>query len=463
MLADRVRVELTDFEDTRKVSRTSLKAWFPSGGYDRRYVQEGIARWLRANAKYLQFLGVVAAWSEDGGLVLSSSNKIGLAPLKNPVGRTVYGSICVKPRTGMISISDVLDEVDWQLQPQFLTEEEPIVADGVLPRWFRAVQTMVAVDRALRLHMTGLVHTVEVRRTPGGGTDWNHYASSCYPRGKHDSFSCCTSARSFDVAIHRQFKGVAAMIEHDLDGASTPNRVRCEAAEMLARIGVQLERVTTEPPSVPILLKAKVPSLYARAYGEAQARCVDYIQQGRISLCAGELGGTPWALDMERLFELWVVAGVRQFARSIGADCYSDLRGTSRIRFLPFDRWRSLRVLKPDVVVEKDDRSLVVDAKYKRHLMHLAHARPESHIEADHRRDLHQVLAYLGASARRQKTAVLLYPQSMDRPVFEVAKVVNYRNTTTDLAVILADVPFNKTDLMTTLERIWHAATEMAA
>ena len=146
----KVKISLTEFGDEKIIPLEELKNWFPSGRFDKRYPLNYLKKWLHINKKYLEFLGVTYRWDDDkNSLILIPGNKIGLAPLRNPYGAEVYGSIIVKSRLGWIKIYDILEYIDWRYQPNFLKDEEPIISNGVLPRWFKAVNTLDAISRAL--------------------------------------------------------------------------------------------------------------------------------------------------------------------------------------------------------------------------------------------------------------------------------------------------------------------------
>ena len=104
-----VKISLTEFEDGKTFNIDQFKNWFPKGKFHKRFPYEYIKKWLRVNGKYLDFLGISYKWDEESkSLVLIPSNKVGLAPLKNPYGGQVYGSIIVKPRLGWLKIYEII-------------------------------------------------------------------------------------------------------------------------------------------------------------------------------------------------------------------------------------------------------------------------------------------------------------------------------------------------------------------
>ena len=71
----------------------------------------------------------------------------------------------------------------------------------------------------------------------------------------------------------------------------------------------------------------------------------------------------------------------------------------------------------PDLVIEQEDRTIFIDAKYKDHWETLRQHRwldLEEEIRKRHRDDLLQVLAYSTLSESKATTACLAYPCSLD-------------------------------------------------
>jgi 5-methylcytosine-specific restriction endonuclease McrBC regulatory subunit McrC len=67
----------------------------------------------------------------------------------------------------------------------------------------------------------------------------------------------------------------------------------------------------------------------------------------------------------------------------------------------------------PDLVLEREDQTIIVDAKYKQHWEEMQDHRwlnLEEEIRERHRADLLQVLAYANLSTKQRTTVCLAYP-----------------------------------------------------
>jgi len=451
----RARITLTEFDEPKTLSVDEFKDWFPSGKFDKRAPWECVKKWININQKYLNFLGILYSWDNDKGLTLETSDKIGLAPIRNPYGGKVYGSIVVKPRIGWIKISEILDSIEWRIKPNFLETEEPIMSDGVLPSWLKAIDTLKAIERALQCFVRGMMEIYEIKDTPVGSVNWDDYSTRHIPYGKWNRFGCIINDFSLDIDIHRQFKGIIMQIEKDIDKKYVPINVKTKAFPLFKRIKTILEKVHLELPDVNKLKNSKVPPFYRAVYEDAIKRSIEYVSQSKFSIHSGDFFGLPWSLAMDRLFEYWVEFWSYKFAKQIGANFYSDIRNNSKIRFLPEGKWEGLREIKPDIIIDKDEHTIVIDTKYKKHLFYLRLGNFPKDILEEHRKDIHQILAYVGASSSIDKKAILIYPKLMNESIVEKAIVINYKNTNLNITLLKIDTSFDPVEFLEKLRSIW--------
>ena len=132
---------------------------------------------------------------------------------------------------------------------------------------------------------------------------------------------------------------------------------------------------------------------------------------------AAETDGLAWCLPMHELFERWVEHLVRFWAHGFGGRVRS---GRTYETLIPI-RWsrstiQSLNSLVPDLIVQQGSRVWVIDAKYKGHFEELDDYRWKElaeELQAEHRHDLHQVLAYAATCDADQITSVLVYPMHL--------------------------------------------------
>ncbi|HBT20725.1 MAG TPA: hypothetical protein DEA47_05125 [Peptococcaceae bacterium] len=239
----KVKITLTEFGDEKTIPLEEFKDWFPSGRFDKRYPDEYLRKWLKINNTYLDKLNITYRWDEEKkSLSLIPGNKIGLVPLKNPYGRNVYGSIEVKPRLGWINLYEIFDLIDWKYQPTFLKNEEPILSNGVFPKWIKAIDTLEAINQALNLYMKGMNNKQVIINEPKGIINWYDYSIKSLPYGKYNEFYSFITDYSIDLEVHRQFKGIVSLIHGDIFHSKVPLKIKNKAKELVTKAEKKLEK-----------------------------------------------------------------------------------------------------------------------------------------------------------------------------------------------------------------------------
>jgi 5-methylcytosine-specific restriction endonuclease McrBC regulatory subunit McrC len=132
-----------------------------------------------------------------------------------------------------------------------------------------------------------------------------------------------------------------------------------------------------------------------------------------------DLEGIPWTMPMEKFFEAWVETVLRVVAARTGGLMKV---GRKRETTHPIN-WEpaylgSQKSLVPDIWLEWDSATLIVDAKYKRHWEELQqHSwwRVDEKLRNQHRDDLLQVLAYANLARTSTVIVCLAYPCSAEK------------------------------------------------
>ena len=128
--------------------------------------------------------------------------------------------------------------------------------------------------------------------------------------------------------------------------------------------------------------------------------------------------GLPWAMSMDQFYEAWVETVFQRFTRRYGGRLRVGRRRET-ITPIAWERpfFGSQKYLLPDLVIEQEDRTIFVDAKYKDHWETLQHQRwldLENELRERYRDDLLQVLAYSTLSDNKATTVCLAYPSHLD-------------------------------------------------
>lgn len=90
----------------------------------------------------------------------------------------------------------------------------------------------------------------------------------------------------------------------------------------------------------------------------------------------------------------------------------------------------------------KNNLDIVIDAKYKSHIFNSESASQE--LKEEHRRDMHQLLAYTTFTKNKNKIGILCYPYSKEY-IFKLDYVFQFSNTKSK--ILLLGIPLKKSKL----------------
>jgi 5-methylcytosine-specific restriction endonuclease McrBC regulatory subunit McrC len=121
---------------------------------------------------------------------------------------------------------------------------------------------------------------------------------------------------------------------------------------------------------------------------------------------------------MEQFFEAWVETVMRSVARNAGGILKTGRQRetVSPLAWIP-PYLGSQRSLVPDMVLELEQKSFIIDAKYKRHweeLQERAWHDQSIDLHERHRADILQVLAYANLAQTADVVCCLVYPCSQN-------------------------------------------------
>jgi 5-methylcytosine-specific restriction endonuclease McrBC regulatory subunit McrC len=129
-----------------------------------------------------------------------------------------------------------------------------------------------------------------------------------------------------------------------------------------------------------------------------------------------DLEGIPWTMPMDQFFEAWVETVMGTVAKRTGGQMkVGRMRETTHPLNWDPSYLGSQKSFVPDIWIEWQDTTLIIDAKYKRHweeLQHQSWSAVEEEIRAQHRNDLLQVVAYANLARTSRVIACLTYPCS---------------------------------------------------
>jgi len=351
----------------------------------------------------------------DVRLLLQAGSMVGAIPLTSPTSARPDFGLVVKPRFPWAGIGPMLAEMGWRISPIPLRLPLLHRSERRVPLWVLSCMILVRLKALLDALERRFEIVEEHCIVPRGTVHWTDYATRSLPAAHVLSIPCAFP----DLRDDRRLKGaIRHSVERQLSALET-QREHGTFVHRLIELGQQLlRRVRAVPIYVPS--SSTLGAWLHRPLRTEQfvdgLQAIEWTVEERGLAGLSDLEGIPWKMPMEQFFEAWAETVFRLVARQTGAQVRV---GRKRETIHPL-RWEppylgSQKSLVPDIWLEWQATTLIVDAKYKRHWEELQiqqWSNLETELREEHRRDLLQVLAYANVARTPRVIACLVYPCS---------------------------------------------------
>lgn len=416
MRADEVCLELQDYSVVRRSAVEFFKlrnARDPQSQAGR--MAEQFARQNRALAAVLDVQIEREYDGNDVSLLIYSGGRVGAIPLYSPTtARPDYGLV-VQPRFPWSGIGPMLSEMGWRVSPTPLRLPLLRRSERRVPVWVLALMILVRLKGLLDSIQRRFEITRESCVAPRGAVEWTEYATRSLSIGKVLSIPC----RFPDLRDDRLLKGaVRYSVERQLRALDTQREHGSFVHRLIESGQALLRRVQDVPVHIPssTTLGAWLHRPMRTEHFVDGLQAIEWTVDERGLAGLSDLDGIPWTMPMDQFFEAWVETVFTSVVRRTGGQMKV---GRKRETTHPIN-WDppylgSQKSLVPDLMLEWENATMIVDAKYKRHWEELqchSWARVEDELREQHRNDLLQVLAYANLARTQLVIACLVYPCS---------------------------------------------------
>jgi len=351
----------------------------------------------------------------DVVLAIQTGSSVGAVPLLSPTSaRPDYGMV-VQPRFPWAGIGPMLAEMGWRIVPSPLRLPLLKRSERRVPRWVISSMVLARLQALLARLERRFEVVEETRAAPRGYVQWGQYATRQLPHARWLEVPCTFP----DLRDDRQLKGAIRLtLEQQLRSLETQREQGAFVHRLILFGEHLLSQVRGVPPFLPpgpLMRSWRHRPLDGPAWLDG-LQAIEWTMEERGLAGLSDLEGIPWTMPMDQFFEAWVETILRNVARHVGGRLKV---GRNRETTAPLV-WEppylgSQKSLVPDLWLEWEDRTLIVDAKYKRHWEELqqgAWSSATEMVRQEHRQDLLQVLAYANLARTRNITACLVYPCS---------------------------------------------------
>ncbi|MDD3625867.1 MAG: hypothetical protein PHV06_00975 [bacterium] len=350
---------------------------------------------------------------QDVEIKFVAGTKIGALPLLSPTsGQADYGLV-IKPRYHWSGLGPMLSAMGWKILPRPLKLPPIPGTERKVPPWvlssiilFRIKNLLDRMERRFELVENDL-------RAPKGNINWTRYLTEKMPQAKFLNVPCqypdLRDDRELKAAIHFTLK------KH-LNSLQTQRHTGIAAIQLIELCQRLLTKVKNVPSKIPQqkTIESWLRGTFKTAVFKEGLQAIEWTVDDRGLAGISDLQGLPWIMSMEQFFEAWVETIAEKLVRLIGGKLRTG-REHETVYPLTWDPpyMGSQKSLIPDFIIEKEEMTIILDAKYKSHWEDLSSSNwyeLADKIKERHREDLMQILAYSNLSDKSNVISCLIYP-----------------------------------------------------
>jgi len=402
----------------------SATDWFLERGLDKRKTAELAQRrsenFLEMNRGILNDFGVlgqVGAVRNDIGVWLETDTHIGAMPLLSPASAKPELGLVVEPRFSWLSAGDMFVGTGFRITPEILPFPRMVPnSERQIPAWVLSATVLMRVEALLKQSVRKFEMNSELLHAPKGQVNWGHYATKHWAQGQYLSIPC----RFPDLLVDTKLHGVMhwTVLRHQ-DALRTQRGRHIAVFHLLQRCDALLAQLRQYAPRQPTPGWQPATSNAFTDVFRKGLEAINWTVDERGLGGTSDLAGLPWRMDMATFFEAWIESIAETTAKRSQAKMTSGRRHETlvRLHWQP-QRLGTQRALIPDVVLQRADVTLVIDAKYKRHAQLVGYGgygKGAHDWQEQHREDLLQVLAYSSLFDSPRVVACLAYPTAHDQ------------------------------------------------
>src|ERR1700730_3797105 len=351
-------------------------------------------------------------------LEIRAGTLVGAIPLISPTsGRHDY-VLVIRPRFDWPGIGPILGATGWRVIPAPLSLPLLPRSERRVPPWVLSTVVLFRLKGLLEQLERRFEITSEERSSPRGTIDWGRYFYRQISRARFLDVPCRFPELQKDRDLRAAIRFALEKQLHSLESQRIAGSFVRELIEICRDlIGRVLDVSPHEPP--PTAFQVWQRNTLRTGVFRRGVQAIEWTAEERGLAGLSDLQGLPWAMSMEQFFEAWVETLMSLIVRRIGGALRS---GRERQTVVPLN-WDppylgSQKSLIPDLIIEREDTTIIVDAKYKEHWEEMQERRwadLEEELRQRHRADLLQVLAYSTVARKPKVLVCLAYPCNEER------------------------------------------------
>lgn len=422
---------LTEISSIKKW-REIQKKWHGPKGKDKFSAPEQSQKFLSINKDVFEFLGVkprIINTDQNTSIAFRTSSFIGAIPLRASDTGKQIGDFVVMPRfTGRDRFEDyieILNLLGTEISPEVI-DSLPLASGKNFrpPLYLEAVKFIAALEVLISKLWRKFNNVEKISSQPSGQINWNKYTNNEYKIENRLKFPTRKNILSEFHNEYSEVRYVFDLCKNELLSSNTPQRIK---NIIRPRLNFIEEKLYHHKPSVTNNISISSSDSPVIKICKEQANKI---------LNFNLVDSTAWRVDFSDVFEKFVQHIFKEVANETGGKLFANFKFQSKTS--KHYSWE-LKHIEPDAIYKKDKFLVFIDAKYKSNLYN-KFGNSET-LKDDHRRDLHQIMAYSSFSKTNLKYGFLCYPSNE----LEI-KTITYKNGINEVTntVSIMGIPLKK-------------------
>ncbi|MCF8370784.1 MAG: hypothetical protein K9H64_04120 [Bacteroidales bacterium] len=406
------------------------RKWFKYA--DKRHIGQYLYKFIQYNHSALSFLGVtpsIIGSDQNIGISFRTTEFIGAIPLRAPDTGKQIGDFIVSPRfigkdryTDYIEILNVLDA---EINPSFI-DSLPLTSGRNYrpPDYLEAIKFIESLEALLKMKWNKFDVSTKYSSNPSGQIKWKQYIDNSYKVEQTIKFPTRKNILHEKHIEYSQIRYVFDLSKDILKSTNTPQSIKLTISNRLDSITEKLH----------FLNPIETSNIQIRAFDNPSVKkCKEHANKILNKLVSES---TAWRVDYSDVFEKLVQRVFIESTKLIGGRllCNQKIKSQLNNKY----SWE-LKYLEPDAIFQKGNNIFYIDAKYKSHLFNKYDQ--SRTLKEDHRKDLHQIIAYSSFNILLNKVSFLCFPSN--RIEIKDTTYINSLNNS-NITIKLVGIPIKK-------------------
>lgn len=363
---------------------------------DKLYANELASHFLLRNSAALHFLEIEIGQGSEFGIRLITSRYVGCIPLVSPTTGLPGGFLYVNGRFGE-DISELLSVIEGTIEPEY-NDKLKFYQDILVkpPLYFECMKYIDKYIEAKKYKWRKFENVEKVQPRPTSSTQWDKYALKSYDPANTFKYNNRCNVLTREHPEWQELNYVLDLCIKEVMSLRTPIRSRIAYHAKINSLSNSYDKR-----SLPVVNEVKI-----HRSDPAQIEILK-IAANRVLHNVSSIN-CAWRMDFAEFFERYVQYIMKRIAFTKGARFSANpkfsVNGNKPI-------W-ALQYIEPDIIIDKNDKQYIIDAKYKAHMFNIYN--DAEHLKDAFREDLHQVLAYSSFDGNVQKSVILVYPSDKE-------------------------------------------------